>query len=413
MLSNDFLNAIEAKRSAAFAAAEGILLTAKAENRSHLSEGEHRRYEHALADYRGLTERAREYRGELERSRVPEHLGRIGSARQSGAINSAGMLSPLGYTDEQLRRAFDQLNRGETAVLEKRDPGFVTAVPFIPPELGPVLPVFPRHEDRLMDKLPGVGTDVPQLAYIEVVSTTGTAQIVQEGAAKPELLMPASQQVCTARKIAAHVGVSWEQYSGDYDAFVTAVQAELMRCIVDAENLQLYGGTGESNGQVNGLTTNANVLSFTATGTTENFTDIAGGIAQLRSGPALAEPDLILMNPNTWAAIRTQKDQYGRFLATPDPTAETAETVWSVPVVQSTQFTAGQAVLVDSTKYGRVVVREAIVTRIGYSGTDFVQNIVRFVSEERIAQTLERPQAVCIIKGLPTAAPTTAETAKK
>jgi len=175
---------------------------------------------------------------------------------------------------------------------------------------------------------------------------------------------------------------------------------------VDAENLQLYGGTGEANGQVNGLITNSNVLGLTATGTTEFFTDIAAGIAALRTGPALAEPDLCLLHPNTWATIRTAKDQYGRFLASVDPTTETAETIWSIPVVQSTQFTAGQAVLVDSTRYGRVVVREGLLTRIGYSGTDFVTNVIRFLSEERLTQTIERPQAICIVKGLPTAAPT-------
>jgi hypothetical protein len=115
------------------------------------------------------------------------------------------------------------------------------------------------------------------------------------------------------------------------------------------------------------------------------------------------------MHPDTWATVRTAKDQYGRFLASVDPTGQTAETVWDVPVVQSTQFTAGEVVLLDSTKYRRVVVRESIVTRIGYSGTDFVQNIVRLLSEERLTQTIERPQAILKITGLPTAAPTVAK----
>ena len=63
---------------------------------------------------------------------------------------------------------------------------------------------------------------MPSLAYIDVTSVTGTAAIVPEGTAKPELLMPASQQVATARKIAAHIGISWEAYGGDYPAFVTS-----------------------------------------------------------------------------------------------------------------------------------------------------------------------------------------------
>ena len=59
--------------------------------------------------------------------------------------------------------------------------------------------------------------------------------------------------------------------------------------------------------------------------------------------------------------------------------------------------------LVDTRQYGRVVVREPIVTRIGYAGTDFTDNVVRLVSEERLTQTIERPQAICLISAMPTA----------
>jgi len=407
--NSEFLHKLEAKRANIRAAAETMLQEVRSQGRDELTIGEHQKLRHILADVNALDGVIREYRDDV--GRIGD-LPKLGLGLGNRSINTAGRLSPLGYTDEQLRRAFDAINRGETAVLEKRDPGFTSATPYIPPELGPVLPVFPRHEDRLMDRLPGVGIDVPALAYIEVVSTTGTATIVAEGATKPELLMPADQKVATARKIAAHVGVSWEAYSGDYPAFVTAVQGELMRCIIDAENLQLFAGTGEANGHVNGLTTNANILTLAAGALGENYTDLSAGIAALRNGPALATCDLILMNPETWAAIRVQKDSYGRFLSDPDPTREQANTVFGVDVLVSTQFTAGVAVLFDTQLYGRAVVREPIVTRIGFSGTDFVQNVVRFLSEERLTQTIERPQAILKLTGLPTTAPTATASTK-
>jgi hypothetical protein len=291
----------------------------------------------------------------VRRARVGSYPGKLAAVanREARAVNSAGRLSPLGYHDEQLRRAFDTINRGETAVLETRDPGFTSATGLIPPELGPILPVFPRHEDRLLDRLPGVAIDVPAIAYIEVVSVSGgPIGVTAEGAAKPELLMPADAKQATARTIAAHVGVSWQAYSGDYPAFVTAVQVELMKNIVDGENAQLYGGTGESNGQVNGLLTNPNILTLAAgTGGTENFTDLSAGIAALRNGPALAECNLILMHPETWSAIRVQKDSYGRFLIQPDPAADQANTVFGVDVLQSTTFTPGEAVCCSTPRF--------------------------------------------------------------
>jgi len=376
------------------------------------------RFRAMKSDLRDLNRDIKEYREDLRRSQVPERFQNLGL--RGRPVNSAGRLSPLGYSDEQLRRAYDAIGRGETAVLqmEQRDPGFTGVGGLIPPDLGPILPVFPRHESRLLDRLPGVGIDVPQIAYIELVATTGSAAIVAEGAAKPELLMPADQKVATARKIACHVGISYEAFggggaTGDYPAFVSAVQAELLRTVVDTENAQLYAGTGEGNNQVNGLLSSPNILTFAATGSGTNaqhWTDLLGAISTLRTGPALAEPDLLLLHPNTWQALRAEQDLYGRFYVAADPSTDQVEQAWGVPVLQSVAFTAGVGVLFDTSLYGRAVIREPLVTRIGYSGTDFTQNIIRFVSEERLTQTIERPQAICKITGLPTAAPSLAET---
>ncbi len=115
----------------------------------------------------------------------------------------------------------------------------------------------------------------------------------------------------------------------------------------------------------------------------------------------MAEPDLALCSPSTWSAIRRVTDQ-GRYYVAPDPSTAEVNTAWGIPVLVSTQFAPGKFVLVDTTRYGRVVVRESLVTRIGYSGTDFTDNIIRFVSEERLTQTIERPQAICVIGGMPT-----------
>jgi HK97 family phage major capsid protein len=161
------------------------------------------------------------------------------------------------------------------------------------------------------------------------------------------------------------------------------------------------------------MLTTSGILTFAATGTTasppNNFDDIAGAIAALRTGPALAEPDLILMHPNTWANIRTQKDTLGRYLTTPDPTDDQAEQVWGIDVLQSTAFAAGTGILLDTTLFGRVAVREALTLRVGYANDDLVRNILRYVGEERLNLAVERPAAICQITGLPTAAPLEAE----
>jgi hypothetical protein len=70
---------------------------------------------------------------------------------------------------------------------------------------------------------------------------------------------------------------------------------------------------------------------------------------------------------------------------------------------------------VDTSLYGRVVARESLVTRIGYAGTDFTDNVIRFLTEEQLTQTIERPQAICVISKLPlvAAAETPAKTTSR
>jgi hypothetical protein len=94
------------------------------------------------------------------------------------------------------------------------------------------------------------------------------------------------------------------------------------------------------------------------------------------------------------------------------PSQDQVEQAWGIEVLQSTQFTAGVGILFDPNLYGRVVVREGLTTRIGYAGTDFTSNIIRLVSEERLTQTIERPQSIIKITGLPTAAPAVAKSTK-
>ena len=60
----------------------------------------------------------------------------------------------------------------------------------------------------------------------------------------------------------------------------------------------------------------------------------------------------------------------------------------------------GDGVLIDTSKYGRAVVREPLSMRIGYANDDFTKNILRTVCEERLNNAIERPSAILWIKNL-------------
>lgn len=150
------------------------------------------------------------------------------------------------------------------------------------------------------------------------------------------------------------------------------------------------------------LVTSGILTHTVANGTTNTLDDVEQSIAALRSGPALAEADLLVLHPNTWSAMRRTKDSYGRYLVTPDPTSDEANSLWRVEVLPTTQIAAGAGLLLDTRKFGFVVVREAVSLRTGANDDDFTRNLQRWIAEERLELAVERPSAVLSISGLPT-----------
>jgi hypothetical protein len=77
---------------------------------------------------------------------------------------------------------------------------------------------------------------------------------------------------------------------------------------------------------------------------------------------------------------------------------------WGANVVSTKAIAAGTGMLVESTKFGAVLIREALTIRTGSINDDFSKNLVRFVFEERLTQVVERPTAILKLTGLPTGA---------
>src|SRR5208282_5046339 len=105
------------------------------------------------------------------------------------------------------------------------------------------------------------------------------------------------------------------------------------------------------------------------------------------------EPDLFVVSPTTWSAIRRIKNTYGDFILAADPSRDETDSIWGIDVLATTQIADGQGLFITSGKFGRVLVREPLAMRIGYSGTDFTDNVVRTICEERLCLAVERPPA--------------------
>jgi HK97 family phage major capsid protein len=205
-----------------------------------------------------------------------------------------------------------------------------------------------------------------------------------------------------AIKIAGNVGVSYE-IAADFEAFQQYCGAELFRRVIDVENQQLLSGTGAGN--ITGFYATSGILTHgcstdTGTGVTA-WDSLLVAINALRTGPALAVANLLVLHPTDWQKIRQIKDGMNRFLVANDPSVDDVNSAWGIPVLETIWNPVGKGLLLDLTKFGYVGIREPLAMRVGYANDDLVRNILRFVGEERLTLCVTRPSAVLALSNLP------------
>src|ERR1700738_186627 len=324
-------------------------------------------------------------------------LGNDSDEMETKAMTGA-QLNPARFSEDSLR----VLHKARTSRQSVSVKAFTTIDTLLPAQLAPY-PVGKIHEHRVACRFPPTSISAPSYEFIFHSSTTGAPGVVSEGGTKPEVVLNATSSIATVVKLALNLGISYETLQ-DWPQWFSYCQVEAMKELVDLENTQLLSGSG-TGGNMTGFLNTSGIL-------THNFaTDPSGttsldavelSIAQLRVGSALAEPDLLVLHPQTWAAMRRIKTTVGEYIIQPDPTRGAVDTLWGVDVLVTTAQAAGVGLLLDTTKAGYVLLREGISVHMGYSGTDFVQNISRMTMEERLTLAVERPSAVLAISGLPT-----------
>jgi HK97 family phage major capsid protein len=303
-------------------------------------------------------------------------------------------VSPLAFSEASLKGLHAAASTRQSLTVK----AFANVAGLLPAQLAPGV-LGPIHENRLLDRLPATPISAPSYEYIRHSSSTGTPGVTAEGAAKPEVTLVTSSQIATVVKLAAHFGISHEALS-DFPTFLSYAHTEMTRQIQDVENSELLNGSG-TGGHLQGLMLTTGALTHTVA--TETALDaIEMSIAQLRVGSSLAEANLLVLHPATWSALRRSKDTQGRYLVNPDPTAADGQRIWDVDVLVTTTQAAGAGLLLDTSKFGRVLVREGITVATGTNTDDFSKNIQRWVIEERLALAIERPTALLTIAGLPT-----------
>ncbi|UQX11325.1 phage major capsid family protein [Candidatus Mycobacterium methanotrophicum] len=299
---------------------------------------------------------------------------------------------------------------------------------------------------RVAGLFPGAMMPGPSATWLSHTSNTNEPNRVPEGNTKPYLGPIIAENQVIPQKIASIVNFSLEawQDTGSYGeaAFASRLPVELERAVWNTESLYLLQATTGSTNAIEGGPVNASfdgILNVSGTltrevATGENPLDtLSQAFNDVRVGPAFSWPDLMLVHPTTFNALRRIKDSEGRYVMnllagplgltadgsapvcqpaleanvysiTPQGSSPFAGHLWGVPVALTTQVPLGTAVVTSVAAGGGMYwTRLAMLIMFNmWSGGEWENNLQSFRAEERIALSVQRPSAVNIVTGLPT-----------
>lgn len=401
-----------------------------------------------------------------------EGFAPLGGGMVSGAqplpIGGAGLPSPRNLTGVQMKQLYKAVQTRTPTTVEipvkpHRQPLFpgmvqkAAGAPVLESTLGggfvgqlpPVQTPFAvgigYELTRVAGLFPGAMMPGPSATWLSHTANAYEPTAVAEGATKPNIGPVITENQVIPQKIAATVDFSLEawQDTGSYGeaAFASWLPVELERAVWNAESLYLLQATtgstnpiagGPVNATFNGILNTSGTLTREVASGESPLDTLSQAFNDIRVGPAYSWPDLMMIHPTTYNALRLIKDSEGRYVMnllagplgltadgsapvyqpaleanvysiTPQGSSPFAGHLWGVPVALTTQCPEGTAIVTSVAAGGGMYwTRLAMLIMFNmWSSNEWENNLQSFRAEERIALSVQRPSAVNIVTGLP------------
>ncbi len=267
-------------------------------------------------------------------------------------------------------------------------PGSVGAL-VQPTRASPVL--LPQRRMTIRALLAPGTTDSNSIEYEREKLFTNNADVVAEGAAKPQSEIQFEDATASVRTIAHWMRAS-VQILADVPALRSMIDNRLRYGLAFKEETQILNGSGTGQ-SLPGLITNA--TAYAAPGGLEAASPV-DVVRLMILQVALSEypANGIVLNPIDMAAIEMLKDGEGRYLIG-NPQGTVDKRLWGLPVVET------QAMGVDKSLVGafdlaaQIFDRQDATVEVSTEDADnFTKNKVTIRAEERLALAIYRPQAL-------------------
>lgn len=228
------------------------------------------------------------------------------------------------------------------------------------------------------------------IEWIKELLFTNNADVVSEGAAKPQSNITYEREDVPVRTI-AHWIIATRQVLSDFPQLATLINGRLSYGLKIAEENQILlgDGTGEN---LLGLIPQATNYNTGLNRANDTFIDvIRHAILQVRL--SFYNASGIVLTPSDWHNIELTKDNQNRYMMA-NPAGNLPPMLWGRPVVESDgmpndQFLVG-AFSLAATLFDREQATVAVSTE---DRDNFIKNMVTILCEERIALAVSRPAA--------------------
>jgi HK97 family phage major capsid protein len=276
----------------------------------------------------------------------------------------------------------------------------------IPQYLPGVLPL-PARPLVVRDLFSAGTTTSDTLSYARQISRDSAAAAVAQASslstgAKPQSAIGWIRQTSPVETIATWMAATRQQLA-DAGQTRALIDNQLNLMLKLEEEDQLLNGDGAAP-NLRGLLHTVGVQTLNVSGASTstaqdiarvNLNSVRDAARLVRTGPAFAQPDGVVVNPIDGAEIDEIQDLYGRYLGN-GPFNTGPQTLWRLPVVESLAVSQGTALVGAFNQGATVFEREAINVLTSDSHADFfVRNLVAVLGEERLGLAIFFPAAFC------------------
>ncbi|MDH4438869.1 MAG: phage major capsid protein [Rhizobium sp.] len=248
---------------------------------------------------------------------------------------------------------------------------------------------LPRRRVTIRDLLNVVQITSGSVEYPRQSALNNNANVVAEGAAKPESDMKFELKNVPVRTIAHWMKAS-RQILDDAPQLRDMIDQELRYGLALREEDELLNGDGTGQ-HLTGMATAATAYSAPITISSPNSIDMIG-LAILQASLTNTPPDGIVIHTSDWWRMRLIKDTQGKYILG-DPMTVVQPSLFGLPVV-ATEAATVDKFLVGSFSSQTLYDRWSARVEVGFVNDDFTKNLVTVLGEERIGFAVKRPEAL-------------------